>query len=219
MPTHSEGPALAEIEAVAQITDEMVDAAYLSLSQAGWPMTKGDRPALATALLLAFRAVSSRASAVVDALEESNSLLAAMLHEDRPHEEIEKQIRENRDALNAVEVVSAPKSKLRMVPVEPTKAMLTAAWDNSNLAGDPDDYVSVWTAMINAAPLHAPAETERRSPSVTVIRSAGGEAAKTVAASRASNWSGSATSPDPLLPAGAPDRREAEGQGSERTGG
>lgn len=40
--------------------------------------------------------------ALVTALDNSQSLLVAMLHEQRPEEEIEKQIAENRAALNAV---------------------------------------------------------------------------------------------------------------------
>jgi hypothetical protein len=41
------------------------------------------------------------------ALDNSNSLFAAMLHEERPHDEIEEQIVENRDAIRAL----SPESK------------------------------------------------------------------------------------------------------------
>lgn len=41
------------------------------------------------------------ATSILEALENSQSLLVALLHEIRPTEEIEKQIIENRDAMNA----------------------------------------------------------------------------------------------------------------------
>lgn len=43
----------------------------------------------------------------VAALENSNSLFAAMLHEDRPRDEIEAQCRDNRTALNAIRARSS----------------------------------------------------------------------------------------------------------------
>lgn len=51
--------------------------------------------------------------ALIDALNESNSLLASILHEQRPREEIEAQIHDNRTAVN--EALSLPAATLREI--------------------------------------------------------------------------------------------------------
>lgn len=92
-------------------------------------------------------------------------------HPDMPDalNELDEARRQARDALSASPAVSSPASGWRMVPVEPTEEMIDA-FSVVKPSDSPQDADRIWAAMIEAAPLSAPAEEgmgamgEKRSP-------------------------------------------------------
>ena len=117
---------------------------------------------------------------LLHALEESQSLFAAMLHEPRPTSEIQKQMEQNRAAIDAARRdTAAPVTRgWKLVPEWPTVEM-SVAGDDVYREDGPDVFSSntIYTRMLAAAPAHpaegVPAQAE---PFMWGIQEPGGSA-------------------------------------------
>ena len=89
---------------------------------------------------------------LLHALEESQSLLAAMLHESRPASEIQKQMEQNREAIDASR--RAPAAPVpqgwKLVPIESTEKMQRAI--AAQFCGTASEALAAWYEALAAAP-------------------------------------------------------------------